>query len=101
MLDYYGSIVKQKEDIYDEIHNIFSNYDPSYISSILESSGYIDKAISVSGWYVFHLKNIVNHINQTISKDLQKSKDKLIMTRCLHVRPDCNTDLMEKISTYM
>ena len=101
MLDYYGSIVKQEEDIYNEIHSYFYNYNPSYISSILKTSGYIDKTISVSGWYVFHRKNIIDYINQTITEDLQKTKNKLIMTRCLHMRSDCNIDLMEKISTYM
>ena len=104
MLDYYGSILQQKKEIYSEIISRFSDYNESYITSKLDmlyDSKFITNEVSKSGWMVFVGPEVVKKINESIHKDLQVSRRKLLLTRCLHNNKYCNHDMMELISSYI
>ena len=104
MLDYYGSILQQKKEIYSEIISRFSDYNESYITSKLDTlydSNFINDEVSKSGWMVFVGPEVVKKINESIHTDLQVSQRKLLLTRCLHNNKDCNHDMMELISSYI
>ena len=67
MLDYYGSITLNKEDIDKELVNSFKKkcYE-SYIKSIINTLRYeetLKNEYSVSGWNVFFRSNIHDVIN--------------------------------------
>lgn len=69
MLDYYGSIVKQREEIYNEIVSYFAKEEESVIRGFMDDlyeSSTIPKEVSVSGWYVFIKKKIVDSINESL-----------------------------------
>ena len=103
MLDYFGSILKQKHEIYNEMKSRFSSYNPDYITSKLNElydSNYINEEISVSGWHCFVGEDVCSQINKSIQRDIQTCQQRLLMTKCLHQRTDCNQDILELISTY-
>jgi len=104
MLDYYGSILQQKKEIYSEIISRFSDYNESYITSKLDTlydSNFINDEVSKSGWMVFVGPEVVKKINESIHKDLQVSRRKLLVAQCLHNNEQCNYDMMELISSYI
>ena len=104
MLDYYGSILQQKKEIYSEIISRFSDYNDSYITSKLDSlydSNFINNEVSKSGWMVFVGPEVVKKINESIHNDLQASRRKLLLAQCLHNNEQCNHDMMELISSYI
>ena len=81
MLDYYGSITLNKEDIDKELINSFKKkcYE-SYIKSILNTLRYeetLKDEYSVSGWNVFFRSNIHDVINIHINHRKQK-REKLL-----------------------
>jgi hypothetical protein len=104
MLDYFGSIFKQKQEIYCEIISRFSDYNSDYITSKLDElydSNYINEEISVSGWNCFVGKDVCSQINKSIQRDIHTCQLRLLMTKCLHQRTDCNQDIMGLISTFL
>ena len=104
MLDYYGSILQQKKEIYSEIISRFSDYNDSYITSKLDSlydSNFINNEVSKSGWMVFVGPEVVKKINESIHNDLQASRRELLLAQCLHNNEQCNHDMMELISSYI
>jgi methionine synthase II (cobalamin-independent) len=80
MMDYYGSIIQSKEQIYKQIISHYPKYNVDYITQKLDSlyeSGYLSEEISVSGWNVFIGPEVVKIINTEIKKDLELSKQRL------------------------
>ena len=100
-MDYYGSIIQSKEQIYKDIISRYPNYTKDYISSKIDhlyETEFISEEVSVSGWMVFVGPEIVKEINKMIETDLQKSELRLLLTKCLVPRKDINIDIIEEIS---
>lgn len=86
MLDYYGSIILNKEDIDKELINSFRKkcYE-SYIKNIINLLRYektLYNEYSISGWNVFHRENIHNVINIHINYRKLKREKILNFVRC-------------------
>jgi len=101
MMDYYGSIIQSKEQIYKDIISRYPKYTGDYISSKIDhlyETEFISEEVSVSGWMVFVGPEIVREINMMIETDLQKSKLRLLQAKCLVTRKDISLDIIEEIS---
>jgi len=101
MMDYYGSIIQSKENVYKEILSRYPSYRETYIISILDhlyDTDYISEGMSVSGWQVFIGPEVCNKINTQIHDDLDISEKRLLLARCLGPRDDCCHDIIESIS---
>ena len=77
MLDYYGSITKNKDEIILELINYYENkdynkdYNKDFIKNIINNlieKNEISKEYSVSGWMVFFKKICIDKINDEIKK---------------------------------
>lgn len=86
MLDYYGSILKSKEDIDNEIIQKFRNncYESFIIKIIynLRKENKLNEEYSVSGWNVFHKSSINKIINITINNNLHIEEKKFKFVYC-------------------
>ena len=86
MLDYYGSIILNKNDIDKElIHSFKKKCHESYIKSIINSLRYeetLHDEYSVSGWNMFFRSNIHDIINIHINYRKQKREKILSFVRC-------------------
>lgn len=103
-MDYYGSFIQSKTDIYSSIIGRYSNYSKEYISSkldILYETGYINSEVSVSGWMVFVGPEVVKQIDRLIDSDLKLEQIKLLVAKCLVPREDINNDIIELISSHI
>ena len=101
MLDYYSSFIKPKDEIYRETISRFPTYPEPYIRSKIDylyETGYI-KDTSVSGWMVFVGPSVVEQINGLIEIDVETSKKRLLLAKCLTIRDDISLDITENIST--
>tara|TARA_Y100001980_G_C14266572_1_gene106125 strand:+ start:113 stop:454 length:342 start_codon:yes stop_codon:yes gene_type:complete len=78
MLDYYGSIVMNKNDIIKSIIKIYNNkYNDNYIINIIEylySKKILNDEYSISGWNMFHSSITKNHIDNYIKLDTLNRK---------------------------
>ena len=77
MLDYYGSFIKNKKEIYDELLSLYPDYNKQYITlkiDYLYDIEYINKEVSVSGWLIFVRSAVRNLIDSEITKDTAKAK---------------------------
>ena len=78
MLDYFGSITIDKNDIIKSIIKIYNNkYTDNYIINILEylySKRLLEKEYSISGWNMFHCNTTTKHINDYIRLDTLNRK---------------------------
>jgi hypothetical protein len=88
MLDYYGSIIKQENEVDTELISKFRErcYE-SYLEKIisdLRKEGVLQKEYSVSGWMVFHGKAIHEIILKTINYQKQKNEKKIKFLYCYH-----------------
>ena len=86
MLDYYGSITKQKDEIKQDILRAFcpekkGGYNESYILRLANELGIIDQEYSVSGWMVFHYKTAVDLIKSEIQVDTDRATSRLSLAR--------------------
>ena len=100
MLDYYSSFIKPKDEIYRETISRFPTYSEYYIRSKIDylyETEYI-KDTSVSGWLVFVGPSVVEQINGLIEIDVETSKKRLLLAKCLTIRDDISLDVIEKIS---
>jgi|TARA_B100000700_G_C14898472_1_gene786172 hypothetical protein len=86
MLDYYGSIIKKKDEIIHDIIRKYNTYNPTNIKEIVEDlmeKGEIEKECSVSGWWVFLSKKCYEKVEKEIKEreleeiDLKKINDVL------------------------
>ena len=86
MLDYYGSIIKHEQEINNEIIQYFNDKcHESYLKKIiydLRKEDVLHKEYSVSGWMVFHSKDIHQNILKTINNQKQKNEKKLKFLYC-------------------
>jgi hypothetical protein len=101
MLDYYSSFIKPKDEIYRETLSRFPTYPEPYIRSKIDylyETEYI-KDTSVSGWMVFVGPSVVEQINGLIEIDVETSKKRLLLAKCLTIRDDISFDITENIST--
>ena len=100
MLDYYSSFIKPKDEIYRETISRYPTYPEPYIRSKLDylyETEYI-KDTSVSGWLVFVGPSVVEQINGLIEIDVETSKKRLLLAKCLTIRDDISLDIVENIS---
>ena len=101
MMDYYGSIIQSKEQIYKDIISRYPTHSKEYISSKLDylyETEFINEEVSVSGWMVFVGPEIIKEINIMLETDLQKSKLRLLLAQSLVPRKDINLDIIEEMS---
>ena len=86
MLDYYGSIVKSKQEIDRELFQKFKDRcHESYMKKIvseLRKENILNDEYSHSGWMVFHVKTIHDIIKNKIIVQTDKNKQKLKFTYC-------------------
>jgi hypothetical protein len=62
MLDYYGSILFEEDDIKKDIMNYYKQLNQDRIQECfqeLKEEGHILKQYSISGWNVFHRKEVI------------------------------------------
>ena len=79
MLDYYGSITKQADDIKQDLLNSFvpedkGGYAESYILGLIDDLGILDEDYSVSGWAVFHFNTSCDLIRDRIQRDVARAE---------------------------
>jgi hypothetical protein len=78
MLDYFGSITIDKNDVIKNIIKQYNNkYNDDYIINILEylySKRLLEKEYSISGWNMFHCNTTIKHINDYIRLDTLNRK---------------------------
>jgi hypothetical protein len=101
MMDYYGSIIQSKEQIYKDIISRYPTYTKDYISSKIDylyETEFISEEVSVSGWMVFVGSEIIKEIYKMIDIDLQKSKQRLLLAQWLVPQEDISLDIIEEIS---
>ena len=101
MMDYYGSIIQSKEQIYKDIISRYPKYTKEYISSKIDhlyETEFISEEVSVSGWMVFVGPEVVSEVTTMIQQDIIKANRRLLLAKCLVPREDCNYDLLESIS---
>jgi len=103
MLDYYGSIVKDNNQIDTEMIQYFKEYNENYILEIvneLRRVGTLPLENSVSGWMVFVRKFIIDEIKEIISKETHLSKQRLeFMKYCDSV--NLPPDISQKICGFI
>ncbi len=71
MLDYYGSIIKNRDEIILDIINHYNKYNEDNIKKIVEDlmdSKEINEEYSVSGWMIFFHKECIEKIDKEIQK---------------------------------
>ena len=80
MLDYYGSIVKDNNQIDIEMIQYFKEYNQDHILRIvneLRRVGTLPLENSVSGWMIFVRKFIIDEIKEILSKETHLAKQRL------------------------
>ena len=101
MLDYYGSIMKEKSSIYSEITDRFSDYKSSYIKGILDdmySSKYLNDEISISGWMIFIQKDVVLKIKERIKEDTKRAEYRLLVAKLFDKNEYYDNDILRMIA---
>ena len=101
MLDYYGSIMKEKSSIYSEITDRFSDYKSSYIKGILDdmySSKYLNDEISISGWMIFIQKDVVSKIKERIKDDTKRAEYRLLVAKLFDKNEYYDNDILRIIA---
>ena len=106
MLDHYGSIVLNKEDIDKElIYSFKKKCHESYLKSIINNLRYeetLEKEYSVSGWNMFFRSNIHDIITIHINYKKQKREKIVTFVRCYHLNKYRDIDVCRMIcDTYI
>lgn len=89
MLDYYGSIMKDNNEIDREIINVFKQkcYE-SHIKNViakLRKEEVIFNEYSISGWMMFHFDTIKDIITIELNYKKQKSEKKIKFLYCYNL----------------
>mgnify|MGYP001429077507 CR=1 FL=1 len=89
MLDYFGSITIDKNDIIKSIIKHYNNkYNNNYIINILNylySKQILEKEYSVSGWNMWYCSITLNHVKNYITLDtLNKKKIVALMFQLIN-----------------
>ena len=111
MMDYYGSIVKTKESIRDDLVTHFrqprkpvegstrghsSGYSEEYIDALIERLGVYTPyfgSYSVTGWGVFRFPKWIRAFEDQIETDTENAKKKLLLAKISAEHPDFPRDL--------
>jgi hypothetical protein len=105
MMDYYGSFIKPKEEIYKETISVFTPlHGKEYITPILDSvyeRKIIDEAVSVSGWLVFVSEIVFKEVQNKIHTDTERAKKRLLLAKCLEPVDELCPDIQERISEFV
>ena len=90
MLDYYGSIIMNEDEIIKRIIDSYQEkYDKDALKRIIKEfmdEGLIEKECSVSGWMVFFGQDAVKMVEERYFSDLQDAKKRLEFSKILHER---------------
>lgn len=90
MLDYYGSITMDKNDVIASIIKLYdvNKYNDDYIINILKylySKKLLQKEYSISGWNMWYCSITLNHVNNYIRLDtLNKKKVVALMFQLIN-----------------
>ena len=94
MLDYYGSILKKKDEIILDIINHYKNYNQDEIKIIVEDlmvRKEIHEEYSISGWMVFFHKECIEKIN----KEIEKRKIIQILNKKIPEKYNCEDNYLQ------
>jgi hypothetical protein len=83
MLDYYGSIIQQEEDIDRDLMQVFKSYRKIFISDLIQTlreEQILTKRNSVSGYCIFVRPTIINIMKERIQKQTDLNLKKLKFT---------------------
>jgi len=101
MLDYYGSITMDKAEIDAEIIKYFkSQMKQSSIVKMIEKYRkleFIHPEYSVSGWHMFHGRTVVDHLQDAVNKERERTESFLTLIYSLEKNYDIPHDLYEII----
>ena len=103
MLDYYGSIIMNDEDIDTDILDIFKNYQGKYIKSLLNNmriNKILESEHSISGYRIFVRQFIIETIKVNIKKQKEINNKKLIFAYIFEKYSKDN-DLLIKITDHL
>ena len=81
MLDYYGSITLNENDIKERIYSHFHKYPKVEVERIVNSLfeiGIISPSYSVSGWNMFFKKEIIDHVDKRYKIQQKKTLAELM-----------------------
>ena len=99
MLDYYGSIMINEDEIIERIIEHYQNkYETNTLKKIIKSmmiEGLIHKTYSVSGWMVFGGKDAIQKVEEAYQKKLMDAKKKLSFSKIFHERMNNNTTTID------
>ena len=104
MLDYYGSIVKDNDQIDTELIQYFRDYNENHILRIindLRKDGTLPSDNSVSGWSIFVRKFIIWEMEKILEKETLLAKQRLeFMKFCdsINFNPDISQKICEEIN---
>ena len=104
MMDYYGSVLQSKDQIYNDIRIHYSEHHADYIDSkldILYEHNFINEEVSVSGWMVFVAQEVIRKIGTMLVEDLQCAKQRLRLTTCLIQNDALPLDIVEHIALFI
>ena len=108
MLDYYGSITKDNDEIIKELQSYFKNngnYSPDLIKDIIldcKNKGFICENYSYSGWNVFHGKTVCEIVKKELNKKTFKNKQKLAFMYSMNsIQNPIITDILQRICQNM
>ena len=99
MLDYYGSIMINEDDIIKRIIESYQNkYETETLKKIIKemmNEGLIHKEYSVSGWMVFGGKDAIQKVEEAYQKKLMDAKKKLSFSKIFHERMGNDTTIID------
>ena len=104
MLDYYGSIVKDNNQIDRELIQYFKDYNENHILRIvndLRKDGTLPLENSVSGWSIYVRKFIIDKIKTILEKETLLAKQRLeFMKLCdsMNLPSDISQKICEEIN---
>ena len=103
MLDYYGSIIKNEEDIDKDLMEVFESYKKNYISNliqILREEKILTKNNSVSGYCIFVRPTIISAMKERIQKQTDLNIKKLKFTSC-YLKNYNDIDVLQHILSFI
>ena len=104
MLDYYGSIVQDNNQIDRDLIQYFRDYNKDHIIEIineLRRVGTLPIDNSISGWMVFVRKFIIDEIKEILSKETHLAKQRLEFIKycdSINFNPDISQKICESIN---
>ena len=97
MLDYYGSIKMEKDEIDDIIKKYFiKQMNETSIVKMIEKYRrleFIEPEYSVSGWHMFHARTVVDHLQEAINEERKKTESLLAFIYAIDKKYDIPYDL--------